>query len=114
MSAHLGYASRELCEKLLNEIKPVSCLNCKFFEKFEEATADECNGRFCVSLDGSCLRYPPARSGDQSEDDRFVSTSARFWCGEFVKTDEDRGIDYVYAVWKDATASSSPPPPDAT
>lgn len=109
------YANRTQCEKLIKDIKPVACLHCRFFERHEEATAEEFQyeGETHVSVDmtGSCRRFPPSIIDEEIHDVPFhPDVRLRTWCGEFQKAEEERGIDYVWASWCESTYPESKDP----
>jgi hypothetical protein len=91
---HLGYATEEMIKQELFPVDDTCCLNCKFFDKHEHATADLKYGRVLITLTGWCKRFPPSHDPEDNEC-RQPSTIYHWWCGEFVKADDDRGMDYV-------------------
>lgn len=89
---HVGYAGKEQVEEYRRLFDGVRCWHCKYFDKSESLTYDECfindkSHGYRYHLDGYCRRHSPQPGVDEEGhmDAKWPWVNGYDWCGEHVR-----------------------------
>ena len=102
-----GWATKEQCEKLIEESRGDGCLFCRFFEMIEEATATTSSvfkDTVLLQVSGECRRHSPVVQMFEDSDDNLTiwpEVNDKGWCGDFELSRKITNADQICSAVND-------------